>query len=428
MEEYIEDLFKIYNSSIDSYNAKILQTINEKYTIIDKAMLASYLYIRILNKLKIEEKASKNVLKNYLLKQIIYGETGNLALEISDKSREKIYKEVIEKLIIDKFEYKNKIISKLKYNYSIIEQNQYTELIDFCENIAEYYIVEKILKTGNTEAKQVLTSKKEILKNKAKEFKNKDTQLDNEKSYIIEKINKNKFDKTEYAGLLDIALNLKDVYRYSTLTTVLPENVLFHQYTITIESIIFAEYLNKEFKENFDVTLLMEKTLFHDFGEYKGNEIVTQVKYYNEDTIKMFKEIEEIDEKELQSKVGDDIYTLITTAKDGKEGYILDLLDKIVAIAKLWIEIGYMHNYTYIKSICSVYQERFKRFLKLDKIDDIKNKEFLREFLRESYIYIKGHMIYQDEEMLKQYFTENDIKELKEEIKNITEKPKCFLA
>ena len=53
MEEYIEDLFKIYNSSIDSYNAKILQRINSKYTIIDKAMLATYLYIRILKKLKL---------------------------------------------------------------------------------------------------------------------------------------------------------------------------------------------------------------------------------------------------------------------------------------------------------------------------------------------------------------------------------------
>lgn len=208
----------------------------------------------------------------------------------------------------------------------------------------------------------------------------------------------------------------------------IPENVLFHQYTITIAGIIFGEYLNQEFNENFNIELLMEKSLFHDLGEYKGNEIVAQVKYYNEDTIKMFKEIEAVDEKELKSKVGEEIYTLIITAKDEKEGYILDLLDKIVAIMKLWIEIRYMHNYTYIKAISSIYQERFKRFLKLDKIDDIQNKEFLREFLRESYIYIKRSMIYQDEEILKQYFTEKDIKEFKEEIKTITEKPETFLS
>ena len=116
------------------------------------------------------------------------------------------------------------------------------------------------------------------------------------------------------------------------------------------------------------------------------------------------------------------------TAKNEKEGYILDLLDKIIAIMKLWIEVRYMHNYTYIKSINAVYQERFKRFLKLDKIDDIKNKEFLREFLRKRYIYIKENMTNQDEEILKQYFTENDIQEIKKEIKNITEKLEYFLS
>ena len=418
MEEYIEDLLKIYNSSIDSYNSKIMQTLNGKYTIIDKAMLASYLYIKILTKLKIEEKISKEVLKNYLLKQIIYRETGNLSLEISDKSIEKTCKEVIEKLIIDKFESKNKITKKLKYNYNTIESNQYTELIEFCENIAEYYILEKILKT----------EAKEILQKKTARMKITNSKIDNEKAYILESISKKKFNKTEYAPILDIALNLKDVYRYSSFTTVIPENVLFHQYTITIAGIIFGEYLNQEFNENFNIELLMEKSLFHDLGEYKGNEIVAQVKYYNEDTIKMFKEIEAVDEKELKSKVGEEIYTLIITAKDEKEGYILDLLDKIVAIMKLWIEIRYMHNYTYIKAISSIYQERFKRFLKLDKIDDIQNKEFLREFLRESYIYIKRSMIYQDEEILKQYFTEKDIKEFKEEIKTITEKPETFLS
>ena len=51
MEEILEDLFKIYNSSIDSYNAKLAQRVNEKYTLIDRAMIASYLYIKILSNL-----------------------------------------------------------------------------------------------------------------------------------------------------------------------------------------------------------------------------------------------------------------------------------------------------------------------------------------------------------------------------------------
>lgn len=78
MEEIIlDDLFKIYISSIDSYNSKIWQTINDKYTIIDKSMLAVYLYVKILEDRNEREQLAVDTLTNYLLKQIIYGETGN---------------------------------------------------------------------------------------------------------------------------------------------------------------------------------------------------------------------------------------------------------------------------------------------------------------------------------------------------------------
>ena len=121
MINIIEDLLKIYISSIDSYNSKIYQLINEKYTIIDKAMLASYIYIKILDELNINEDISNEALKNYLLRQIIYGETGNLSLEFTDKSKENLYNEVIEKLIIEKFEYKNRILNVLKYDYKTLD-------------------------------------------------------------------------------------------------------------------------------------------------------------------------------------------------------------------------------------------------------------------------------------------------------------------
>lgn len=68
MEEIIlDDLFKIYLSSIDSYNSKILQTINEKYTIIDKSTLAVYLYVKILEDRNEKEKLAIDTLTNYLV-------------------------------------------------------------------------------------------------------------------------------------------------------------------------------------------------------------------------------------------------------------------------------------------------------------------------------------------------------------------------
>ena len=122
MEEIIlDDLFKIYLSSIDSYNSKIWQTINDKYTIIDKSMLAVYLYIKILEDRNEKDQIAVDTLTNYLLKQIIYGETGNLALVITDKTQLDFYNEVINELVIEKFEYKNRILEKLKYNYQVVE-------------------------------------------------------------------------------------------------------------------------------------------------------------------------------------------------------------------------------------------------------------------------------------------------------------------
>lgn len=84
MNDIIEDLFKIYISCIDSYNSKIHQTINNKYTIIDKSMIAIYLFIKIIEDRNEQNQVITDTISNYLLKQIIYGETGSLAFEISE--------------------------------------------------------------------------------------------------------------------------------------------------------------------------------------------------------------------------------------------------------------------------------------------------------------------------------------------------------
>ena len=415
MKDLVEDLLKVYISSIDSNNAIIMQNINDKYTIIDKSMISAYLYVKILNNLKIDEEISKEVLLSYLIKQNIYGETGNLALEISNKERKNLYNEVLNHLVIEQFEYKNRILKNLKYNYKKIEKSKYSDLIEFCENIAEFYILDKLLKRGNWEVLSYINA----LKNKFEIYLNSNTDisedLEKEKIKIYKLILDEEFEKTKYYNLIQIALKLKDVYRYSTLTTVVPENVLFHQYSMTVVNIVFADYMISK-GEKINKYKLICKTLFHDFGEYKGNEIVAQIKLYNEETKAMFAEIEENDEKELEKLLGKDIYNIISGYKNGKEGYIADILDKILGIMKLWIEVGYMNNYTYIKSLCSVYQERFAKFKNIDRIKELNDKEFLLEFLKNAYVYIKENLVNENPKILAIYFTEEEIKEFKEEI------------
>lgn len=425
MEEIIlDDLFKIYLSSIDSYNSKILQTINEKYTIIDKSMLAVYLYVKILEDRNEKDQIAIDTLTNYLLKQIIYSETGNLALEITDKSQLDFYHKVVDELIIEKFEFKNRILAKLKYNYQILDNSPYKELLLFCEKVSELAILEKMVRRGNSEAQSYLIEQTQ----KVLEIKIEESDLFyQEKRQILQSIQTKELDNTTYGKLLQIGLDLRDVYRYSSLTTVLPENVLMHQYTIAVTSIIFSQYLNQELGETIDIYKVVLKSLFHDFGEYKGNEIITQVKNYNEDTKKMFYAMGKADEEELKEQIGDNLFEIISCADDEQEGYILEVLDKMLGIMKLCIEVEYMGNQTYLKAICSVFQSRFKRFKKVEKIDSLKNKEFYLDLVRYCYIYVKEHLLEYNPTLLLQYYTKQEQEEMRREIAEIKEDKTKFL-
>ena len=426
MNDIIEDLFKIYLSSIDSYNSKIYQTYNDKYTIIDKSMITIYLFIKIIEDRNEKGQEVTDVLCNYLLKQIIYGETGNLAFEISDKSKIQLYHEILDKLIIDKFEYKNRIMQKLKYNYKTIKLNKYSELLMFLENVADYAIFGKMFLRGNQEIVSLFDDIKNKIISELNNM-NEDSHFYKEKKEIIDLIIDNKFNESQYGNLMNVVLNLKDVYRYSIFVTLVPENVLFHQYSVAIASLLICEYSNKVLNENIDVYSILTKALFHDFGEYKGTEIVTQFKNYNDVTKKMFAEIEENDEKELEGRIGTNLYNIISDYKNGAEGFIVEMVDKMLGIMKLWIEAGILNNCIAIKSIVSVYQDRFKRFLKVYKIEEIKNKEFYINLLRECYIYVKENLVEKDINVFLKYFTQEELEQFREEIKLLKDKPEMFL-
>lgn len=218
MNDIIEDLVKIYLSITDSYNSKIYQTLNDKYTIIDKSMIAVYLFVKIIEDRNEKNQEIVDVLSNYLLRQVIYSETGNITLEVSDKSKLLIYQKMLDKLILEKFDYKNRIMQKLKYDYKEIEMNVYSELLVFLEYIAEFAIFQKMILRGNQEACNMLHS----IKNKIV------SQLDvlgdneyfySEKKELINLVINDKFYDSQYGNLVYIVLNLRDVSRYSQVIT-----------------------------------------------------------------------------------------------------------------------------------------------------------------------------------------------------------------
>lgn len=215
MNNIIEDLIKVYISSIDSYNSKIHQTINDKYTIIDKSMIAVYLLIKIVEERNENNETLTNTIYNYLLRQIIYGETGSLAFEIPE-SDFKLYQNILDELIIEKFKYKNRIMQKLKYDYKCIEVNKYNKLLTFLEDIAEYAIFQKMYIRGNKEVNSHLETIKNKIINQFEHTPSNDYFYE-EKEIIINSIIKNTFNENEYGNLTYVVLNLKEVYRYSNI-------------------------------------------------------------------------------------------------------------------------------------------------------------------------------------------------------------------
>lgn len=218
MNEIIEDLIKIYLSITDSYNSKIYQTINDKYTIIDKSMVAVYLFVKIIEDRNEKNQKIVDVLSNYLLRQVIYSETGNIAFEISDKSKISIYQKMLDKLILEKFNYKNRIMQKLKYDYKDIEMTVYSELLMFLEDIAEFAIFQRMVLKGNKMAFTVLENIKGKINDELKMLDSNDY-FYNEKKDIINLITTDKFNESQYGNLVYIVLNLKDVNRYSQVIT-----------------------------------------------------------------------------------------------------------------------------------------------------------------------------------------------------------------
>jgi len=232
INDIIEDLLKIYLTGIDAYNSKIYQTVNDKYTIIDKSMLTVYLFVKIIEERNEKNKEITDCLANYLIKQYIYGETGNLSFEILDKTKAETYNKILDELITEKFKYKNRLMKKLKYEYTGIVLNEYSELLIFLENIADFAIFQKMILRGNSEVQKNINDTKNKIINQLDKL-NINELFYNEKKKLIELIKYNQFFDSEYGKLMEVALNLKDVYRYSMITTQIPENVLFHQYTVT---------------------------------------------------------------------------------------------------------------------------------------------------------------------------------------------------
>ena len=196
---------------------------------------------------------------------------------------------------------------------------------------------------------------------------------------------------------------------------------------VAITSLCIAIYANNNLNENFDIYKTIVISLFHDFGEYTGAEITSHIKKYNETTKKMFGEIEEAFEKQLRNKLGNKIYNYIKAMNENEpESYVCELMDKIHPFIKLYLEAYYYSNYTLVRQATFVYSKKLQIFSRIDDIDGISNKSFFKNLLIQHYIYLKEGILDANATIRSKYFTEDEIKKVRDEIKMLRENPESF--
>lgn len=429
-KDITEDLFKIYLSIIDVNKIKVFQNINDKYTVIDKTMITSYIYLKCLNDFDRSYENGISVLINNLLKPIIFSETGNICIDLDEYNDSKLFETVINNLMEEKLEYKNRLLKYIKiefendYNDKIYEE--YKNLWNECEIVSEIFILLELYLTGNEYAYEkinerinkyyLLYANLEVCGNKIskiiEEFK---TILTDNKQVLINKLKTNKI-ISEYYKLIQVPLRLKNVMRYSQILLLVEEDVLIHTYIDTIINLLVCRYLIRQ-GENINKLELVIKCLFHDFGEYKGNEIITHIKSYSNKTKEIFSKIEEKDENDLKYLIGDEFLNIVKSYKIGCTGYISDVVDKILGVMKVYIEAEYMGNYNAIKTINALYRGRIEKFNNFEKVESLKDKKFLKNLVDYVFMYIKGNLLnkYKDS-MLTNYYTKKELEDLAAEI------------
>ena len=425
----IEDMYKIYLFGIDSNYVRRNQPINNKYTTIDETMLSVYIYLKILEKSKFQNDNKYKVIANALIKQLVNSQTGNMGVDVENKEELDLYNRVKKDIINEKIAYMNRNLKVLKIN---LEDTEEDNIFKFSEELAALFILINIYLSGNELSYNYIEKKIEFLSkynldnvpnciNEIKDFITSVLPQNLENKQNLINCLKTHNQMREFYNLVSVANNLMNVYRFSQSHLIIPGNVMFHQYINTVMATIIINYLHTQGEDfiNKDKALIIN--LFHDFGEYKGNEIISSMKSYSKESKKMYEDIEERDENELKNLIGNEFFNLIKQYKTDKEGYIIGIIDKIIGIMKVLIEFEFYQNKNMLRMFKPDECKRFEKFYNYEKVEESKNKYFYTNLLKLHYIYIINKFLKHEEDMYI-YWSKEEILAIRDSIEKEKER------
>lgn len=179
---------------------------------------------------------------------------------------------------------------------------------------------------------------------------------------------------------------MNEVSRYSSVYQETSEKLSDHIVDVMMMSYIISTELNNK-GESLNIGLLLEKCLFHDIDEVITGDIPRNTKYATpackeELSVVASKAVDAISDMTNGSL---DIRDLWETAKEGKEGLVLDISDMLSVAKKAVTEITLRGNLTFLKVVSELNDHLNNMIVKVSKVSS--------SLLPESVVYLTNLLI-----------------------------------
>lgn len=154
-----------------------------------------------------------------------------------------------------------------------------------------------------------------------------------------------------FKGLISSPLmNCDHVYRYSGTKMVESESLATHIYETQMLGYMIIYHLNHKCGESIDAREYLVKAFHHDLEESITGDVARPLKYHNESVKNELQDVAKSVAMELYSKYFDsEYYKLWENAKEGKEGYILKVVDMLTVVNKAIKEVSFLHNMYFLR-------------------------------------------------------------------------------
>ncbi|MBR3404439.1 MAG: 5'-deoxynucleotidase [Firmicutes bacterium] len=135
---------------------------------------------------------------------------------------------------------------------------------------------------------------------------------------------------------------MKHIKRWGLMPSSREENIQEHSLQVAMIAHALALLQNKHYGGTLDPEHIMAIAVYHETGEVITGDLVTPIKYFNEDIKTAYKNIEAIAEDRMISMLPEDMredYRALIQPKNEEEKRIVKAADKIAAYTKCLEEI-----------------------------------------------------------------------------------------